>query len=99
MGTRDLALGSAGYLCHLGSAGYLCHFYRHRATFSPTAPLLSPPRHWRELKKVAHVAVALKQKLMAWWQWRRNKMGLIRAISVPFSNQNLHRNGDKLLLF
>ena len=25
-------------------------------------PLLAPPRHWRELKKVAHVAVALKQK-------------------------------------
>ena len=24
------------------------------------APLLAPPRHWRELKKVAHVAVARK---------------------------------------
>ena len=30
MGTRGLALGSAGYLCH---------FYRHRATFITTAPL------------------------------------------------------------
>ena len=48
------------------------------------APLLAPPRHWRELKKVAYVAVALKQKIIAWWQWRENKMALIRAISVPF---------------
>ena len=52
-------------------------------TFSATAP----PRHWRELKKVAHVAVALKQKIMAQWQWHENKMALICAISVPFSNQ------------
>ena len=26
------------------------------------APLLAPLRHWRELRKVAHVAVALKKK-------------------------------------
>ena len=62
------------------------------------APLLAPPRHWRELRKVANVAVALKQKIMARWQWRENKMVLIRAISAPFSNQILNRNLDKLKL-
>ena len=63
------------------------------------APLLAPPRHWRELRKVANVAVALKQKIMARWQWRENKMVLIRAISAPFSNQIFHINLDKLLFF
>ena len=63
------------------------------------APLLAPPRHWRELRKVATVAVALKQKIMARWQWRENKMVLIRAISAPFSNQIFHINLDKLLFF
>ena len=47
------------------------------------APLFAPPRHWRELKKVANVAVALKQKIIARWQWRENKMALIRAIFEP----------------
>ena len=60
-------------------------------TFSATA--------WRELKKVAHVAVALKQKIMAWWQWHEDKMALICAIYAPYSNQILHGNLDKLLLF
>ena len=63
------------------------------------APLLAPPRHWRELRKVANVAVALKQKIMARWQWRENKMVLIRAISAPFSNQIFHINLDKVLFF
>ena len=65
------------------------------ATFSTAAPL----RHWRELKKVGHVAVELKQKIMAGWQWCEHKMVLIRAISAPFSSQILLRNLDKLLPF
>ena len=59
------------------------------------ASLLAPPRHWRELKKEAHVAVVLKQKIMARWQWPENKMALIRAIF----EQIFFRNLDKLLFF
>ena len=38
------------------------------ATFSATAPLAGT---------LAHVMVELKQKIMAWWQWRKNRMALI----------------------
>ena len=36
------------------------------ANFSATTPLA-------QTEEVAHVAVALKQKIMALWQWRENK--------------------------
>ena len=61
------------------------------ATFSATAPLA------RTEKGGARRGGAKAQK-KARWQWRKNKMALIRAISALFSNKILHRNLDKLLL-
>ena len=65
------------------------------------APLLAPPRNRRKLKKVAHVAVALKQKIMvrcggsgAKIKWR-----LFAPFHGLFSSQILHRNVDKFLFF
>ena len=60
------------------------------------APLLAPPRHWRELNKVAHVAVAQKLKKNGAVAVARRKMVLIHAISASFSNQILHKNLNKM---
>ena len=47
------------------------------ATFSDTTPLA------RTEKGGARRGVVQKQKIMARWQWRSNKMSLIRAIFEP----------------
>ena len=53
-------------------------------------PLLASQRHWRELKNVAHVAVAPN--------YNGTNLRHFRAISAPFSNRILLKNFNKLLL-